>query len=97
MAALATRLTGWSWSLGVASRLLSRVPLEAPGGTTAVLIEAPVVPCVVPLEVAEPIGDAPYLGPLLLRPPNKRRKWQGLEEPVDGDRQNLSLAISLRG
>lgn len=36
------------------------------------------------LQVTEQIGDAPYQGPLLFRPPNKRRKWQGLEEKLRG-------------
>ena len=36
------------------------------------------------LQVTEQIGDAPYQGPLLFRPPNKRRKWQGLEEKPRG-------------
>lgn len=41
-------------------------------------------------DTQQQIGDAPYQGPLLFRPPNKRRKTQGLEEfPVfcwGGDR-----------
>eukprot|EP00435_Cladocopium_sp_Y103_P061390 s21_g23.t1 len=64
-------------SLEKAEFCLQGILQSAPPGTVPVLIEAPVPLGKGDPQVTEQIGDAPYQGPLLFRPPNKRRKWQG--------------------